>query len=219
MTVRRTLTGFSVLIIAAMLGIAWWAWGQLPPDARIAIHWGLSGEPDGFAGRASLFFLPGFATVLACVLYALPALEPRKVHFLQSSKFYAVSWGGVMTVLAMAQLSIVLNALDLATFRPRAIILVLGVLFMVLGNYLSKTRSNFMMGVRTPWTLSSELSWRKSNRLAAWIMVAWGFATLVVGFVAVKAFLPVLIAGIVALLAVPLPYSYFVWRSDPDRPR
>jgi len=92
------------------------------------------------------------------------------------------------------------------------------VIIAVLGNYLGAVRSNFFFGVRTPWTLSSELSWERTNRLAGRLLVPLG---LIVALMALAdwalAGLVTLIVLLVASMAVGVVYSYRVWRDDPQR--
>ena len=116
------------------------------------------------------------------------------------------------------QLMVVLAAVG----RPLGVTLVLGfgtgLLFVVIGNVLGKVRSNFMFGVRTPWTLSSDLSWNKTHRLVGRLFVLLGFAVAVATVVAGnEAYLAVLLGGIAIVIAVAFVYSYRVWKTDPNK--
>ncbi len=116
------------------------------------------------------------------------------------------------------QLMVVLAAVG----RPLDVTLVLGfgtgLLFVVIGNVLGKVRSNFMFGVRTPWTLSSDLSWNKTHRLVGRLFVLLGFAVAVATVVAGnEAYLAVLLGGIAIVIAVAFVYSYRVWKTDPNK--
>ena len=99
----------------------------------------------------------------------------------------------------------------------RIMSLAMGTMFVVLGNYLGKVRPNWFVGVRTPWTLSSKLSWSKTHRLAGWVFVVSGAATIVSGVFAPKLFVFVLLGTILPGSIAMVVYSYWVWRSDPDR--
>jgi uncharacterized membrane protein len=109
-------------------------------------------------------------------------------------------------------------ALTNVTLRVALIPLVPAVIIAVLGNYLGAVRSNFFFGVRTPWTLSSELAWERTNRLAGRLLVPLG---LIVALMALAdwalAGLVTLIVLLVASMAVTVVYSYRVWRDDPQR--
>jgi immunity protein, SdpI family len=91
-------------------------------------------------------------------------------------------------------------------------------LLMVMGNYLSKTRSNFFAGIRTPWTLSSDYSWERTHRLTARLFMALGAIVLVLVLstsVMIAAYVFVALLVSVVLAAVIMSYVY--WRSDPNR--
>ncbi len=113
----------------------------------------------------------------------------------------------------------VLTALGVAVPTAGIINVGIGLLFIVIGNWLGKVRSNFIMGVRTPWTLSSELSWNKTHRLAGKLFVGVGLAQILVGvfFSTHPAAAKVMITGIILLVLVPVTYSWWVWKNDPDR--
>jgi uncharacterized membrane protein len=95
----------------------------------------------------------------------------------------------------------------------------IGLLFVVAGNYLGKTRSTFLFGIRTPWTLTSELSWSRTNRLGGRLMVILGLATILATVVGLRgaALFALIVAGSIGLGLATLAYSYVVWRDDAGR--
>jgi len=87
----------------------------------------------------------------------------------------------------------------------------------VLGNQMGKIRPNWFVGVRTPWTLSSKLSWNRTHRLAGWLIVLAGFACWIAAAIRPAAALATSLAAILSAAAISVAYSYVVWRSDPDK--
>jgi uncharacterized membrane protein len=209
----------SLVVTAALAGASWWAWRQLPVDARIPSHWNAGGQVDGYGGRDSLFIIPGLTLGLTLLFLWLPRFEPRRAHLLLSSRAYRAVWLAIVLFAAGLQFFMIQAALGAPVSVEKWIGVGLGALFLVIGNFLGKVRSNFMFGVRTPWTLSSELAWNKTHRLAGWMFVGFGLVLLTCGIArGLSAHLHYLIIGFVtALLATVFPYSYFVWRSDPDK--
>jgi uncharacterized membrane protein len=209
----------SLVVTAALIGASWWAWRQLPVEARIPDHWNAAGQVDRYGGRDSLFIIPGLTLGLTLLFLFLPRFEPRRAHLLLSSRAYRAVWLAIVLFSAGLQLFKIKAALGVPVSVEKWIGAGLGALFLVIGNFLGKVRSNFMFGVRTPWTLSSELSWNRTHRLAGWMFVGIGLALLVCAplrwFEGHLHY--VIISGVVALLVTVLPYSYFVWRSDPDK--
>jgi len=97
----------------------------------------------------------------------------------------------------------------------------LGVLLIVLGIPMSKIQPKWFVGIRTPWTLTSELSWRKTHRLGRWVFIVAGVIFLSSSLASgLGASIAVPWVGLIFLFAVVLflaGYSYFIWRVDPER--
>jgi uncharacterized membrane protein len=91
----------------------------------------------------------------------------------------------------------------------------IGVLFMVLGNYLPRIRSNWWMGIRTPWTLESETVWRETHRLGGRTFVVSGaVATLASLLLQPPASVFVTMAALGVGGLVPVVYSYVIWKRE-----
>ncbi|MEJ1969276.1 MAG: SdpI family protein [Rhizomicrobium sp.] len=209
----------SAVLILAMLAAGAYAWVLLPPDARIAVHWDAAGRVNGFAHKPfALIFGPALAAALGAVFAVIPRIEPRKFNLAASAKFYGAAWIGTIAVLAVAHGLIVVTALHVAVDVGAVVAGSLSVLFIVIGNYLGKSRPNFFAGVRTPWTLSSEYSWEHTHRLAGKLFVASGLATLA-GLLlwSPKTALFFLLGSICATAVAAVVMSYVYWSRDPDR--
>lgn len=206
-------------IVAVLFAIAFWAQGQIPPNAHIPVHWNAAGQPDRFGGPKSLFLFPWVALGVALLFRLLPHIEPRRAHLLQSSRAYRTVWLALMAFLAGMDVLTVRAALGLSAPMSLFVSLGLGLLLFVVGLVLRNIQSNFIFGVRTPWTLSSELSWSRTHRLAGWLFAALGLAiaaTSVIPFP--RAWFGVgLVASVIAVTLTVTAYSYFVWRSDPEK--
>ncbi|MBU6296919.1 MAG: SdpI family protein [Alphaproteobacteria bacterium] len=218
MTIRWPLM-MSLVVVAAMAALSAWAWPLVPDAARIAVHFDMNGAANGFAGKQkALTVLPILALGLTVLLSIIPRIEPRRFNLAASAKFYKAAWiGGIVTV-AVAHAGIVLGALHAPVNASHLILPVIAVLFMVIGNYMGKTRSNFFAGIRTPWTLSSEYSWEKTHRLTGRLFMLLGAATLVAAItVSAKAAGEIMTGGILASALVGAVASYVFWRRDPLR--
>ncbi len=88
--------------------------------------------------------------------------------------------------------------------------MLIGLLFVAIGNYLPKCQQNYTIGIKIPWTLSSEENWNRTHRLAGWVMVIGGIVFMVAGFFGV--FWLVLPAAVTIVL-VPIVYSYILHRK------
>jgi uncharacterized membrane protein len=210
---------FSIAMTAVATGAAFWAWRQLPADARVPMHWNVAGEIDGYGGRGSLFLFPGMLLFLTALFAGLPFIEPRRANLLRSSRAYGALWITVVAFMLLIQGAVIMTAFGRPAPMHQLALGGTGVLLLVIGNYLGKVRSNFFFGVRTPWTLSSELSWNKTHRLAGRLFVAVGAALIVASLLGLSGrwLLFGLLGSLGVVAIVPIVYSYFIWRGDPGK--
>jgi uncharacterized membrane protein len=204
-------------LIAAMFVAAGLRWGSVPD--RIPIHWNAAGEVDGYGGKfAGLLLTPIITLGLYLLLKYIPRIDPARQNYETFAGTYLM-----VRVVLLVYLAFVFGVTLLAIGREESfptgdlITGSVGVLFVLLGGMMGKFRPNWFAGIRTPWTLTSKLSWTKTHRVGGPIFIVTGVATMVGAFVggvwAIYAMFGVMIPGIVFLVA----YSYFVWRDDPDR--
>lgn len=217
---RRPMLIFSVVVVLATLVVSAWAWGQIPDGAEIPIHWGLDGQPNGYAPKAiGLLILPAMVAAVAAIFAAIPRFEPRRANLERSVKPYGAMWIAVVTLLGLIHLLTVGVALGAQLDVARLALLGVGAVFVVIGNYLPKVRPNYLMGIRTPWTLASDLSWVKTHRVGGRVFVLEGLLLMAIGLILPN---PVVLAAavigaIVLMLVVVVGYSYRVWKVDPGK--
>lgn len=217
---RRPMILLSVAVVAAMLVLAAWAWAQLPADAQVPVHWGVDGRPDGFADKTvGLFLLPGIAALIAILLAVIPSIEPRRANLERSGKPYGATWIGVMLLLGVIHVLAVGVALGAELDVTRIMLIAAGALFVVIGNYLPKTRPNYLLGIRTPWTLTSDLSWTRTHRVGGRLFMLEGAILVASGLLDVGsgALLGLIIGGLALIVGIMFAYSYVVWKDDPAR--
>jgi uncharacterized membrane protein len=94
-----------------------------------------------------------------------------------------------------------------------------GLLFVFLGNYLTRVEPNWFVGIRTPWTLSSDTVWRKTHRTGGLLMVLGGVVLAISAFLPRPAFLALFVVTIVVVGVIPMVQSYVLWKREKhDRP-
>jgi immunity protein, SdpI family len=210
-----------VLAIAAMIGVSVYGWMHIPDNAMLARHWNLNGVADGFSPRNHVLIgMPVFATVIAFFFFMIPAMDPRPDHVRRSAGLLSASAIGVTALLAVTHASLVLPAVNNATSSPLpgATLYAASILLILVGNYTAKSRSNFFLGIRTPWTLSSEHAWSVANRTGGWLFALTGAAAAATGiFINPTDGYLVLGVGAVSAALISIIVSYFAWRSDPER--
>jgi len=214
---------FSIPVLVAMFALSVWAYSGASPDVEYPVHWGLSGQPDRYGHALEAFFvLPFVALAVTAVFTFVPLLDPRGENIRRSAPFYLTTWAAVLLFMGVLHGAMTLSAMGLYdpdhTQLPRLMASGVGLLLLVMGNVLGKARPNWFAGVRTPWTLSSDLAWDKTHRLAGRLFVVVGAAGAVAAWLApISWTLPLLVGGSLGTTLISVIYSWGVWRTAPDR--
>jgi uncharacterized membrane protein len=215
----RPVLVFGGMLLAAVLALTAWTWVHIPDGALIATHWGINGQVNGHMPKApGLLIGPTIMFVLMAFYWAIAKVEPRQNNLVRSKGLFSVAVMGGLIVGALAQVLVDFTALGIRLPVIDTVIPAVAILNVVIGNFLGKTRANFFVGVRTPWTLESDYSWEKTNRWAGRFFIFSGLVTLAAFFVfgnAVATY--VLIVTLVAAAIVSVALSYVFWSRDPER--
>lgn len=208
----------SGIILLAMVLISGYAWTQIPAGEQVCTHWNAAGECDQYGGKfMGLFLLPIVALGITCLLALLPRLEPRATNMAQSFNTYIIVWRVVLLFFLLLHIVLTVSILGAGVNISTILPILIGILFMFIGNYLGKVRSNYFFGIRTPWTLSSDLAWNKTHRLGGKLFVLLGLlfiasALLFQG----AAWIFWLVGSTLAMVVVLTIYSYYIWKDDPS---
>jgi len=206
--------GLVIAVIAA--GISIWAYPQLPPT--VATHWNVRGVADGFSGRLmAVSIMPLVIIAMTGVFNVLPRLDPRRANY---SKFIGTYWliaNAVILFILIGHGMIVATGLGYPVKIGRTMPIGVGLLFIVLGNYLTRVEPNWFVGIRTPWTLSSDTVWRKTHRTGGWTMVLGGIVIAACAFFPPGAFLPLFIAAVLIMAVIPIVQSYVLWKREQSK--
>lgn len=211
----------SAILIAAMIGVSIYGWSAIPADTMIARHWSLSGEADGYSPRDHVLIgLPLLGMAFTALFLLIPKIDPRTEHVRQSRGLLHVGWLGTLGLLLVVHYSVIAGAIKGGDSQPMPGLTLYGLclLIVLMGNYTAKSRSNFFLGVRTPWTLSSEHAWAVANRTAGWLFVLTGLAAAAAGTLLDPSYgYKVFLAGVLSAALISVVVSYFAWRADPER--
>ena len=216
--------GLIISAFAFVLAVLFSAYGWIhtEPGAQVPVHFNLSGEADRYGSRAEAFlFLPALLLGVTFLLGIAPEIDPRGKNLRRSRPMYIVGWIIGVVALAGGQGLITWTALGGGVegeVMARGVGLFIAAIMLLLGLVIAKARPNFFAGIRTPWTLSSDLSWDKTHRWASRVFTPLGVAGLAAALLLPPE--PVTIGLIATLLASTLGlviYSFLVWKSDPAR--
>ncbi|BCU81116.1 hypothetical protein JIR001_08990 [Polycladomyces abyssicola] len=201
-----------VMAVAILpLLITWMVYPQLPP--KMAVHFGISGQPDGYQPK-STFLISQALLLLAIPLLIkyLPVLDPKRENYNKFRRFYEIFRLTITTFLAVMFGLVLAFNLGYHIHMQMAVLLMVGLIWMVIGNFLGQIRFNYFFGIRTPWTLADEEVWRRTHRLAAPLWVVAGVLMLVAAFLPGWLAVGVLVVGIGLTAVIPGVYSLVVYR-------
>jgi uncharacterized membrane protein len=197
------------LLIASAFGLAGWLYGALPN--AVPIHWNAAGHADGFMAKPwGAFVLPLTTLGTYLLLRVLPAVSPKGFRMDSFIGVYNVIVVAVVGFLLAITIASLLAASGVPLATRRLIPLGLGVLIVILGNYMGKLKKNFFVGIRTPWTLANDEVWARTHRFGGKLFVAAGIASMIGA--ATAAPVAVTAAAVVAAAVIAAAYSLVVYR-------
>lgn len=197
-----------LFIIAAVI-VAAYLYPALPE--QIPTHWNFEGEVDDYTPKPwGVIILPLAAILVFVIMRLIPIISPRGFRtdkFMDVINIFTVTLTGFMSCVAV----LVLLEANGANLRINELIYAgVGLLLIVLGNYMGKVRKNFFIGIRTPWTLASDEVWSRTHRLGGRIFIVVGLFLVLNSFLQFEQFW--VIAAIVTLALIPVIYSYLIYR-------
>ncbi len=201
------------VVIVGMLVFLALAWPRLPE--RMAVHWNATFQVDRWGSRLSAAAtFPVLALGFWVLIPLLRRIDPRREHYERFDDTFWIMVNLLVLMLTAMEVAIVGFNLGWPVDMQRVVLTMVGLLFVALGNYMPRVRSNWWLGIRTPWTLSSERVWRETHRLGGRTFVLGGLDTIVAAFLPKPVAPWVALAGLLVGGFVPVVYSYVLWRRE-----
>lgn len=199
----KTLIVTSIVILLPMFaGVA--VWNKLPD--RIPTHWNFEGEIDGWSSKSfAVFALPCIMLAFQWVAVLATSADPKKNN--HSDKVLSFVFWVIPAVEIVMMAAVYCAAMGKPIEIDMVMSVLIGVMFVVIGNYLPKCKQNYTIGIKVPWTLNSEENWNRTHRMAGWVWVAGGILTTLGGLLSFG-WIAFAVSLIIALL--PIVYSYIL---------
>lgn len=191
-----------LILLPSLVGCVFW--NQLPEE--IPTHFNLLGQADGYNHKMSAIFgLPTLMLLMYWLLLFLMIKDPKSSNI--SSKIQVLIYWIIPFVSCLSMISIFGESLGYSMMSGILAQIFMGVVMIVIGNYLPKTRRNYIIGIRLPWTLESDKNWRKTHRLAGKIWVLGGLLLFLNSFVQLYVYW-VFFLTLFFVVIIPSVYSY-----------
>lgn len=195
----------AVILLPIIAGLL--LWDRLPD--RIPTHWGMGGEVDGWSGKGfAVFAMPALMLGIQLLCFFVTASDPKRGN-IRRKYLSMVLW--IIPVLSVMTSCISYAVALGAQIRVEQVIPgFIGLMFVIIGNYMPKFQQSYTLGIKLPWTLSSEENWNRTHRFGGKIwalggigvlfctLMGWGIASIVI---------------LAVVVIVPTIYSYVLYRK------
>ena len=204
-----------VLIALSPMGYLFLTWDSIPATFVTKFEFNQSFEK--IQSRNTLLTATIVLSAVSALLYLLmrnlKKIDPNVSDDTPKSSFHKL--GLIITLfLVIVNYFLILSAKNGWTINTNIAIAFLGLLVMLIGNYMNNLKPNYFAGIRLPWTLKDHDNWRKTHRLASKMWFTGGILLIIISFLLPKTFLiPVMITLMVVLVVIPSIYSYNIHRS------
>lgn len=186
-------------------------WKHFPET--MAVHWGITGEADGYASPGFMVFglpLLMLAFHWLCIFFTS---RDKGNQGRNQKMFRAVLWT-IPIISNLSLLGVYAFALDVKFSPVVWTVVPMGILFAVMGNYMPKTRMNSTMGIKVPWTYSSEANWNATHRFAGKVWMVGGIAIALCGLLPHRLAVTAMLVAILVLVILPIRYSYRFYKKE-----
>lgn len=202
-----------LLVLVGTILAGFYFFLNLPPI--VPTHWGINGQVDAWGSRNITLFLPPALILVVYLLFlVLPYFDPKKENYQKFSSTYHGFKSALMVFFFLLYLITGFAGLGYSLPVDKIITLMIAVLFILIGSYLPKLKTNWFMGIRTPWTLSSEAVWQKTHVVGGKLFMLEGILIIASLFLLKGAWLfSFFIISILLLVIFVFAYSYWVYRK------
>lgn len=202
------------LIAIILLPFAYLAyiWNQLPE--QVPMHWNFKGQIDRYGEKIELLLLPFLLPVLVYLIFLIvPKIDPKNKLNKMGNKLQTLKVL-MTTFMSMLALFLIYSAKNESFANPNYIVLSIGVLYIILGNYFKTIKPNYFIGIRTPWTLENESVWKKTHHLSGKMWFAGGIIVVLSSLLLNRQpnfIIFLIITGIITI--IPVVYSYLKFQK------
>jgi uncharacterized membrane protein len=166
------------LIIVASFAVGAYFYPRFPE--KVASHWNAQGEVDGYMGRFwGLFLMPIISVIMWLMFILIPKIDPMKKNIEKFRKYFNAFIVFIMFFLFYIYLLTIAWNMGIRFDIVRAIIFPIAILFYFAGVLMNHAERNWFIGIRTPWTLSSDNVWKKTHQLGAKLFKVAGVIALI----------------------------------------
>ncbi|MDD6919940.1 MAG: SdpI family protein [Eubacteriales bacterium] len=194
-----------IIVLPIIVGVV--LWDKLPET--MATHFGINNDANGFSSK--LFAVVGLPIILLLIQFicaVVTAKDPRKQNI--SNKLYVLVLWIVPCISIFVSTFVYAYNLGVKINISLFASMFIGLLFIIMGNYLPKMRQNYSMGIKLPWTLANEENWNKTHRLAGTVYIVVGISIILTTLIAGLNNIWIILIAVFVAFAIPSIYSFML---------
>lgn len=187
-------------------------WNDLPEE--VPLHWNIRGDVDKYGSKSELLLIPILLPLLVYLIFLIvPKIDPKNKIQKMGGKYQSLK--AILTIfMSGLALFIMYAANNESVKNPNYIVLIIGLLFVFLGNYFKTIKPNYFIGIKTPWTLENETVWKETHSLAGKMWFVGGLIIVFSSLILSKESNFTLFTVITVIIAlVPVIYSYIFFKQ------
>jgi uncharacterized membrane protein len=209
--ILKTKVSIWIAIVLSLIGTGF-VYPYLPE--MIPTHWNIEGIPDDFSTKEYVFVLAIIPAFMYWMLTFLPKIDPKKDNYIKHDKAYIKITASIVFVMIALHWLSILASMEIIKNVAMFVRIIVGILFIIIGNYMTQLRMNYFAGIKLPWTLANETVWRKTHRVGGKGFVLIGIISIISSLFQTHLSFYLFIGLAVGVILFTIIYSYFIYEQE-----
>ena len=202
--------GIIILILMSIIATAF-IYSSLPE--KIPSHWNIRGEIDSYNNKSFVWFTSLLPLGIYLLMIYIPEIDSRRESYKKHKKAYKILMNILVLFFIVIHWITIFSALGHQISVARIIPIGVGILFIVIGNYMGQIRPNYTFGIKIPWTLADETVWRKTHRVGSFAFILSGLIFIIAGIINKSYSFVLAMSSIFITLIYTFVYSYLEYKK------
>lgn len=202
-----------ILIILILLSIVCTAFVYSYLPNEVPSHWNIKGDIDKYQSKEFVFFTASLPLLLYVFMIIVPKIDPKKKSYMKHKKAYRIFIYALIIFFIIIHWLAIGVSLDYNLNISGYIKIGVGLLFIILGNYMGQLRHNYTFGIKTPWTLASEKVWKKTHKAGGYGFIISGLIFILTAIFNNEMSFYIALGSLLIMVSALTIYSYLLYKK------